>query len=71
MRSFRFNEHGRGDLNPHDQVMVFGDDYCTTCAMDDIPGVVMERKIEAKAWINGREYAVEKALRQLAIDAGC
>jgi len=69
-RCFQFNEEGRGVLNPHGQVIAFADDYCTTCANDDIPAVVAERTFEAKAWVNGREYAVSKSIKQLAIDAG-
>jgi hypothetical protein len=71
-RYFRFNEADFTIVNPHTTVTLASYDYCTKCALDDCGGIaalVAEAVIEAKLWIDGREYSVQKAIRELAEDA--
>lgn len=69
VRRFRFSEEGRGILNPHDKIQVYAEDYCARCGLSDatgLPALVAESGIEAKVWINGREYSDRKTIAQLA-----
>ena len=70
-RAFGFSEAGRGDLNPHNQVIVFSDDYCVQCGAEGAGGIGMlisKTTITAKVWIDNQEYAVEKTIEQLALE---
>jgi len=72
-RCFRIDEEGRGIVTPHDNFTLFEDSYCTTCALEAAGGIgalVSEAQIEAKIWINGREYTVAKTLKQIAMERG-
>jgi hypothetical protein len=76
-RRFRFDETLRGApkgrvLMPRDQMTLMTFDYCTACALVDcggIPALVAEAVIDAKVWVEGREYSVSKTIKELAIDA--
>jgi len=71
-RHFRIDETTKGELRPRDTMQLISIDYCTRCALDDAGGIsalVAEDVIEAKAWIEGREYSARKTIKDLAIDA--
>jgi hypothetical protein len=68
---FRFDESSYGSFNPHERKQLFTADYCTACANKDCGGItalVAEATVEAKIWIEGREYAVENNIQGLAED---
>lgn len=68
-RRFRFTQEGRGNLEPHDKVQVYSDGFCLKCAVADfggMPSLIEDAVIEAKVWIDGREYLDQKTIRQLA-----
>jgi hypothetical protein len=72
LRCFNFSEEGRGILNPHEGVSVFGIDYCLVCASIAHGGVTASvggAEFEAKAWINNREFSVKKSVAQLGQEA--
>ncbi len=74
-RMFEITEKGSGGPNqrtiePHYSLLVMTIDYCVTCAMNDIPQVVVERRVKADAWIDGRSYHEEKTFKDLDMDAG-
>jgi hypothetical protein len=71
-RYFRFNEADFTILNPHTTLTLASYDYCTKCAFDDCGGIaaiVAEAVIEAKVWIDGREYSAQKTIQELAEDS--
>lgn len=75
VRSFRFDQNGRGALGPHDRLLhPITFDYCTVCAMPEHEtepigaALVSEMKLGATAWVEGNEYVVEKTVKQLAIE---
>jgi hypothetical protein len=76
-RCFRIDETARGSAKPrvvmpHDKRVLMTFDYCTQCALDDCRGIaalVAEAIIEAKVWIEGREYSTAKTVQELAEDA--
>jgi hypothetical protein len=68
-RSFKFDQTGRGPIDPHDSKKLQERRYCTQCAssaFENIPGWVASAKITAKIWINGQEYSTEKTIRELS-----
>jgi hypothetical protein len=75
-RCFRFDQYGgRGALRPHDGMenpITF--DYCTVCAMpegeSELVGaaLVSDMVVGVTAWVEENEYAVEKTIKQLAIE---
>lgn len=70
-RYFRFNEADFTILNPHSTLQLASFDYCTTCAVADAAGIaalVSEAIMEARVWIEGREYSAEKTIKELAED---
>ena len=77
LRYFRFDQTGRDAVRPHDQLqqpITF--EYCTACAIpvheDKLIGaaLVAEMTVGATAWINGKEFVVEKTIKQLAVEEG-
>lgn len=69
-RYFQFNEKERGQVNPHQDIILMLLEYCTSCALQDlnIAAFVPEARFEAKIWINGREYSSMKTVKQLAFE---
>jgi hypothetical protein len=69
-RLFRFNEKGRATLNPRsDMKMTF--DYCTKCSGSEVgatPAAAGDGTVSVKAWAEGREYSVEKTIKQLSME---
>jgi hypothetical protein len=46
-------------------------EYCTVCASADhggIGAIVAEVRLSARVWIDKQEYAVEKTIKELAMD---
>jgi hypothetical protein len=74
LRCFRFDQSGFGGVRPHDRLRLATFEYCTACgAIDHEAGMVgvalvAEAKLDARAWVNGHEYMVEKTIKQLAIE---
>jgi len=70
-RYFRFNEANFSPVNPHSARELASFDYCTMCAFVDSESIVALARatMEAKMWIDGREYSATKTLRELAEDA--
>lgn len=76
-RRFKFDETVRGSakervLMPHDEMVLMTFDYCTQCAFEDcgrIAALVAEAVIDAKVWIDEREYSITKTVQKLAEDA--
>ena len=71
-RCFRFDESNRGPVQPHETRKLYSLEYCTQCALLDaghIAALVSQATIEAKIWIDGREYRDEKTIQQLAENA--
>lgn len=74
LRCFRFDQKGFGAVRPRDQRRLATFEYCTACAIAERgagiveAALVNEAKLGARAWVNGNEYAVEKTIKQLAIE---
>jgi hypothetical protein len=71
-RCFRWSQEGRGLVLPHDQKLLVTFEYCTTCGVAHHLGVkaaVREEMIRVRAWINNREYSLERNLREMALEA--
>ena len=71
-RCFRWSQEGRGPVLPHDQKLLSTFEYCTTCGLEHhlgVKAVVSEEPISVRAWINNREYSVERNLREMALEA--
>lgn len=69
IRSFRFDQSGRGPVRPRDRRVLFTIEYCTKCAEVEHQGaaaLVAEAKLGARAWIKDRQYRVEKTISELA-----
>jgi hypothetical protein len=75
LRCFRFDQTGFGIVRPHDRLRLATFEYCTACGANDGEGgivgaaLVAEAKLGARVWVDGAEYAVEKTIKQLALDA--
>ena len=60
-------------MRPHDILRLAFLEYCTACAIAERGGgiieatLVSEAKLGARIWVNGKEYAVEKTIKQLAM----
>lgn len=73
-RCFGFTERNYGPLAPGETKQMLAVDYCTACAAGDpryggIGAAVGEEIVDAKMWIEGREYAAENTIKGLSIDA--
>jgi hypothetical protein len=75
LRYFRFDQNGRGALRPHDRLqnpITF--DYCTTCAVPEYENpligatLVSEMVVGATAWVEEKEYVLEKTIKQLTME---
>jgi hypothetical protein len=75
IRCFRFDQSRFGGIRPRDQRRLATFEYCTTCAIEEHGGgivgaaLVSESKLGARIWVNGKQYVVEKTIKQLAMDA--
>ena len=75
LRCFRFDQTVYGGVRPHDRLGLATFEYCIACAVEEQGGgivgeaLIAETQLSARAWVNGNEYAVEKTIKQLAIDA--
>jgi hypothetical protein len=75
-RCFGFDESfKRVAISPHTQAELITFNYCTACAGDHsgespaiASAVVGESEVEAKVWIDGREYTGKKTIRELSSD---
>jgi hypothetical protein len=68
-RRFQINEKHNGSVDPHDTKLLFGIEYCTACAIassGELALLVGQETVEAKIWIDGREYSDKKSLIELA-----
>ncbi|MGA9156213.1 MAG: hypothetical protein WB249_05435 [Candidatus Sulfotelmatobacter sp.] len=76
-RCFSFDESfKRTAISPHTTVELINFSYCTACAGDhtgEIPAIaaalVEESEVEAKIWIDGREYKAVNTIKGLSADA--
>ena len=71
LRCFRFNQQGFGPIRPRDRLRLATFEYCTVCAAVDHGGItamVAESRLGARVWINEEEYAVEKTIKELAME---
>jgi hypothetical protein len=71
-RHFRFDESSYNIVNPHERKRMFTIEYCTQCAYldsGDIAAVTGEAVVDAKIWIEEREYSAENTIQGLAKDA--
>ena len=66
----------KGPISPRTTVELITFPYCTACAGEQTgepPGVaaalVGESVVEAKIWIDGREYEVKNTIKGLSADA--
>jgi len=69
IRCFRFDRSGWGSVGPHDRRRLAAYEYCTSCAVGKVGGVstlIAEAKLGARIWVDGKEYSVEKTIKQLA-----
>lgn len=58
-------------MSPHDRRRLAAYEYCTSCAVGKVGGVsalISEAKLGARIWIDGKEYSVEKTIKQLAAE---
>lgn len=76
-RCFRFDETvKRSGISPRTTVDLISFSYCTQCAGEhtgEIPAIagaiVGESEVEARVWIDGREYSAVNTVKELSIDA--
>jgi hypothetical protein len=71
LRRFRFNQQGFGAIRPRDRLRLATFEYCTVCAGADHGGItamVAEARLSARFWVDEQEYAVEKTIKDLAIE---
>ena len=72
-RVFRYCEEGHEPILPQSTRNIIEFDYCTQCAVEhfgDIPevagAIVADSTVEVRVWINGREYAAVKTIKELS-----
>ena len=75
-RCFSFDEKFRKVIPPRKTELLISFSTCTQCAVDhtgEVPAIgsafVAESVIEAKVWIDGREYSAAKTIKELSEDA--
>jgi hypothetical protein len=75
-RCFSFDEKFKGQVPPHKSEQLIFFNYCTRCAADHtgetlaIAGAIVgESVVEAKVWLDGREYSAAKTIRELTNEA--
>jgi hypothetical protein len=72
-RRFRSDEASTGAISPHTTAQLFQFPYCTRCAVENIQdhptiseAIVGASEVEAKVWIDGREYGAKKTIKELS-----
>jgi hypothetical protein len=68
-RQFRYNQNNAGGVNPRERRRLVFFDYCTACAVSepgDVGASVADAPVSADAWIDGKEYKIQKTIKQLA-----
>lgn len=60
----------KGSIGPHDNKLIFEDQYCMDCAREigpyDLSGAsLVGAKVTATIWIDNREYKTEKTVKEL------
>jgi hypothetical protein len=68
-RCFRFDERSHGSVPPHDTRCLISFPYCTKCALEPAGGIaslVAKATVDAKVWIEGREYSAQETIEGLA-----
>jgi hypothetical protein len=71
-RCFRFDERSTDPIPPHDTRRLISFDYCTRCALEPAGGIsalVAGATVDAKVWIEGREYTAQNTIEGLAKDS--
>lgn len=75
-RCFRFDEKGREPIPPRATGHLTSFEYCTQCAVEhskESPAIasalVGESLVEAKVWLDGKEYSAAKTIKELSADA--
>jgi hypothetical protein len=75
-RCFRFSEDGHGPISPHEEKLVFRTPYCFECAVQQTGDdsrigslLVSESRVEAKLWVDGRQYSASATIEELEKDA--
>ncbi|MGA3328110.1 MAG: hypothetical protein ABSF45_26970 [Terriglobia bacterium] len=71
-RCFRFDEQQSRSIPPHDTGRLISFQYCTACALPGAGGIaalVAEATVDARLWIDGREYSAQKSVKELSQDA--
>jgi hypothetical protein len=65
---------GRGVIVPHSTKLLISFQYCARCAAEhtgETPPIasviVAESEVEAKVWIEGKEYRVVKTIKELSV----
>jgi hypothetical protein len=75
-RCFSVDEVGRGAISPHSSKLLYSVVFCTECAAKDTGegsaiafDLVAQSRIEAKVWLDGREYSSGITIEELEKDA--
>jgi hypothetical protein len=75
-RCFRLDEVGRGAISPRSTMLLYRIDYCIECAAKETGedstiafALVAQAHLEAKVWIEGREYSIGNTVEELEKDA--
>ena len=75
-RCFSFDETFKGPIPPRTTGLLISFSYCTRCAAEqsgEAPAIaaalVGESVVEAKVWLDGREYIAAKTIKELSDDA--
>jgi len=71
-RCFRFTEEGKGAIPPHSETLLFMIGYCFECAVKDTRDdprigamLVSGYLVEAKLWVDDREYSIKRTVEDL------
>lgn len=74
--AFRSDENANGSISPHTTGQLFTFRYCTQCAGEytgEEPAIagalVAESVVEARVWLDDREYSDAKTIKELSDDA--
>ena len=75
-RCFRLDESGHGPIPPHTTLLLIEFEYCAKCAAEhsrESPAIagalVGESVVEAKVWIDKKEYSARRTIKELSEDA--
>jgi hypothetical protein len=70
-RCFQFTERHFGPLAPGETKQAMSIEYCGACAAKEygVPGAGGDEVIDARMWIDGREFEAQNTIKGLAIEA--